>query len=205
MPGCARGRVPHRFRGWREPSLSVRSARWMAVLLALNACYSSETQSRRAGSPASDASTSSPVNHSAPDATSSAARDSAADSATRGSERDVDAGSSARAHRVCNPPVSLEDAGPHVRACTFGRAFLECTFPGGGGCLCISDAPSACRGCAAPCQNRCGDGEYAVSCGGPPLLSEDGGETEVYQQPPAGCAAVSGTPAGNVFACCPCE
>ena len=171
---------------------STRSV-WMAALFALNACSSNESGSRGA------------ANHPVSDAASSAERDRAADAAMRSSEHDVDAGSSTRVDRACEPPANLRDAGPHVRACTFGRAYLECTFPGGGGCLCISDDPSMCRGCAAPCQNRCADDEYAVSCGGPPLLSEDGGVTETYQELLAGCVIVAGTPAGNAYACCPCE
>lgn len=120
----------------------------------------------------------------------------------------------------CRWPDSLNDAGPGVRGCGVGRAFLECTFPSGVSCsargsgplteLCISDDPTKCSDCTslpsgATCHNRCGAGEYAVSCGGPPLLSPDGGTPPVYQDTPAGCVAMGSTPAGNTYACCPCQ
>jgi hypothetical protein len=120
----------------------------------------------------------------------------------------------------CRWPGSLNDAGPGVRGCTVGRAFLKCTFPSGVGChgvsstgplgeLCISNDPTHCSDCSslpsgATCRNQCPPGEYAVSCGGPPLLEPDGGVTAVYQAAPDGCTPMGVTPAGNAYSCCPC-
>jgi hypothetical protein len=121
----------------------------------------------------------------------------------------------------CRWPDTLNDAGPGVRACGVGRVFLECTYPSGVGCtarssgtlteLCVSDDPTKCSDCAtlpsgATCRNLCGSGEYAVSCGGPPLSPlPDGEATAVYQDPPQGCVAMGITPAGNTYGCCPCQ
>jgi hypothetical protein len=120
----------------------------------------------------------------------------------------------------CQWPDSLNDAGPEVRACRVGRAFLECTYPSGTACgasasgtltvLCISDDPTQCPKCGPPpsgatCRNLCGPNDYAVSCGGPPLRPPpDGGVASVYQDAPAGCVSAGSTPAGNTYSCCPC-
>jgi hypothetical protein len=121
----------------------------------------------------------------------------------------------------CQWPDSLNDAGPGVRACAVGRAFVECTYPSGTACgvsasgtlteLCISDDPTQCPKCGPPpsgatCHNRCGPNEYAVSCGGPPLppLPDGGVGSIVYQDAPAGCVPAGSTPGGNTYSCCPC-
>jgi hypothetical protein len=123
----------------------------------------------------------------------------------------------------CHWPASLNDAGPG--ACAVGRAYVSCSYPtgvsceGGGGASsksgvsmgCISDDPTSCEGCgstsgAATCKSICAPNEYAVSCGGPPHPSNDGGPDEfVYQQAPANCRDVGVTPGGNQYSCCPCE
>jgi hypothetical protein len=117
---------------------------------------------------------------------------------------------SAAATQACRWPESLNDAGPGVRACGVGRAFVECTYPSGAGCGCISDDPTSCPGCGpasgATCRSRCAPNEYAVSCGGPPALPlPDGSFASLYQDAPDACVGVAGTPAGNLYSCCPCE
>jgi hypothetical protein len=124
---------------------------------------------------------------------------------------------------ACHWPASLDDAGPG--ACGVGRAYVKCTYPSGVSCeagggasspggltmLCLSDDPTSCAGCvsiagAATCTDMCAPDEYAVSCGGPPQFSNDGGSGDfAYQEPPANCVGVGGTPAGNAYFCCPCE
>jgi len=106
----------------------------------------------------------------------------------------------------CHWPESLNDAGPG--ACAVGYAYVDCRFPSGAGCLCISNDPTSCPGCGpgsgATCENRCASNEYAVSCGGPPRLLPDGGFAS-YQQAPDACVGIAGTPGGNLYSCCPCE
>jgi hypothetical protein len=125
----------------------------------------------------------------------------------QGSNSNDSAGNSS-AGAVTNPsecgwPVSLDDAGPG--ACAVGRAYVNCTGASGG-CLCLSDDPTTCAGCAEQfpgpltCVSECAANEYAVSCGGPPTF--DG---VTYQDVPANCHLVGATPGGNQYACCPCE
>ena len=125
----------------------------------------------------------------------------AASGAARKSE---DAG--ARDAGQCRWPDSLDDAGPG--ACSVGRAYIQCTYPSGAGCACLSDDPTGCPGCGpasgAVCTSVCSAGEYAVSCGGPPLVLADGGAGFDYQSAPSGCRAAGGTPGGNEYSCCPC-
>jgi hypothetical protein len=129
----------------------------------------------------------------------------------------------AAAPSTCKWPTSLDDAGPG--ACGVGRAYVKCTYPSGVSCeggvgasspggltmLCISEDPTSCSGCESisgppTCTNMCAPNEYAVSCGGPPRFSSDGGfDNFAYQQAPANCVGVGGTPAGNLYSCCPCE
>lgn len=121
----------------------------------------------------------------------------------------------------CRWPDSLNDAGPGVRACQVGRALVQCTYPSGIACgvtssgplteWCISDDPTSCPNCrplpsGATCTNQCAPGQYAVSCGGPPLVPfPDGGATSVYQETPSACTPAGVTPGGNAYACCPCQ
>ncbi len=123
---------------------------------------------------------------------------------------------------TCQWPASLNDAGPG--ACSVGRAYVRCTYPSGVSCEggpgasspdgltmgCISEDLTNCSGCgstsgAATCTDMCAPNEYALSCGGPPRLTADGGFDSTYQQPPANCVGKGGTPAGNGYYCCPCE
>jgi hypothetical protein len=124
---------------------------------------------------------------------------------------------------TCHWPASLDDAGPG--ACSVGRAYVECVYPSGVSCEagggafspggvtmgCISDDPTSCTGCAstagaATCTDKCAPNEYAVSCGGPPHFSVDGGPDDfVYRQAPSNCVDIGATPGGNVYSCCPCE
>jgi hypothetical protein len=123
---------------------------------------------------------------------------------------------------TCQWPASLNDAGPG--ACSVGRAYVQCAYPSGVSCEggpgasspdgltmgCISEDLTNCSGCgstsgAATCTDMCAPNEYALSCGGPPRLTADGGFDSTYQQPPANCVGKGGTPAGNGYYCCPCE
>jgi hypothetical protein len=103
----------------------------------------------------------------------------------------------------CMHATALDDGGPG--ACSVALAYLECTYPSGAGCGCLSDDPTACPGCGpsegATCKNHCNANEYAVACGGPPSPNSN----VVYQDVPDACVGASYTPAGVVFACCPCE
>lgn len=109
--------------------------------------------------------------------------------------------STSAAHQCTLPSAGDVNAG----ACSIGRALVSCSSPNGG-CTCLSDDPKTCAGCSeqlgadVECENKCAPNEYAVSCGGPPKL--DGG---TYQSVPKDCTALSATPGGNTYACCPCR
>jgi hypothetical protein len=123
----------------------------------------------------------------------------------------------------CSWPTYLDDAGPG--ACHVGRAFVQCTYSSGVVCDggpsvyspagldmgCLSEDPTSCAGCVstsgpATCHDVCPLDQYAVSCGGPPLVSPDGSVvTPQYQDPPDACVGVGVTPAGNGYYCCPCN
>lgn len=122
---------------------------------------------------------------------------------------DTNSQDAAAAVRACRWPESLNDAGPGIRACAVGRAYVECSYPSGAGCGCISNDPTTCPGCGpatgATCHSQCAANEYAVSCGGPPALLPDGGIGDPYQDAPAACTVIAGTPAGNSYSCCPCQ
>jgi hypothetical protein len=103
---------------------------------------------------------------------------------------------------ACHWPADLGDAGPTVTACSVGRAFVECMYPSGATCECISDDPTTCTGCgladaAATCQSKCAANQYAVSCGGVPGMT--------YQTAPTACVGVASSPEGNEYSCCPCQ
>ncbi len=130
------------------------------------------------------------------------------DSDARDTDAATPADASTKAAVQCHWPESLNDAGPG--ACTVGRAYVVCHFPSGAGCLCISDDPTSCPNCGpvtgATCQNVCAQGEYAVSCGGPPIpIGLPDGGFGSYQKAPDGCTGVGATPGGNLYSCCPCE
>jgi len=93
----------------------------------------------------------------------------------------------------CKMAQSTADAGQ--RACTFGRAFYDCETSQGG-TLCVSDGDGC--GSAGGCVDQCAANEYAVACGGPPVM--DG----AYADPPAGCRFKSANPGGVGYSCCPC-
>jgi hypothetical protein len=83
-------------------------------------------------------------------------------------------------------------------ACGVGGRLLDCEFPNGAGCSCMTTGTS-CDGCGAgaTCTDQCKASEYAVACGGigPNAASAD---------PPAACRLALATPAGVAFYCCPC-
>lgn len=112
----------------------------------------------------------------------------------------------------CRWPDIFDDAGPGVRACHVGAAYVSCGYPSGLGCGCISDDPTGCPGCntasGATCQDQCGPNQYGLSCGGPPAplyLYADGSGGFVDQEPPDACVGKGVTPAGSAYYCCPCE
>jgi hypothetical protein len=124
---------------------------------------------------------------------------------------------------ACSWPSPV-DAGPG--ACRVGRAYVGCTYPSGVTCddgstytstpggvtmLCVSDDPTSCPGCrpisgTATCKSKCAPEQYAMSCGGPPRFTSDGGfDNSYYQQSPDVCTLLAPTPSGMGFWCCPCE
>jgi hypothetical protein len=103
----------------------------------------------------------------------------------------------------CHWPSDLAPLGTQTRdTCIAARAYLSCSF-GGGGVLCPSNDAVSCADPVDPqfqvttCTNTCGAHEYVAICGGigPGAVPE----------PPAGCHAGSGNPGGSVMYCCPCE
>jgi hypothetical protein len=121
----------------------------------------------------------------------------------------------------CRRAASLDDAGAGVIACSVGRMLVQCVNDAGSDWQCASDDPQGC-GADTPnaggsaegwaCQNLCGAGEYAVSCGGsrqPPLLGADGGFVEQppfkTQDPPPRCRRVGAALTEYDSLCCPCE
>jgi hypothetical protein len=131
-------------------------------------------------------------------------------------------GDGAAASQVeCHWPAGLNDGGPG--ACHVGRAYVECAYSEGVTCedgtgafspdgvteLCLSNDGRSCSGCrsttgTAACASKCAVNEYAVSCGGPPRPTPDGGSASEYQSAPTGCIAIGSTPGGNTYSCCPC-
>ncbi len=147
---------------------------------------------------------------------------SVTDSREAGESGGSGAGGSTASPGPCKWPASLDDAGPG--ACSVARAYVHCTYPSGVACeggarasspsglgmSCLSDDLTSCSGCISTtgvmtCMSVCAANEYAVSCGGPPRPSPDGGFAADYQGPPDGCVGVDGTPAGNSYSCCPCQ
>jgi hypothetical protein len=94
----------------------------------------------------------------------------------------------------CKMADSTSDAGLH--ACTFGRAFYDCETSQGGS-LCVTDGDGC--GNSSGCVDQCASNEYAVACGGPPLM--DG---STYGDPPAGCRFKAANPGGGSYYCCTC-
>jgi hypothetical protein len=111
------------------------------------------------------------------------------------------------------------DAAVVIIPCTVGNAFLICSQPGGGACLCTSDLPTCppvcdeagCFDyCSDACVNQCASGQIAMSCGGiprpPPPPWDDAASriTYVFADPPDVCTVAprGGGPEG-VYVCCP--
>jgi hypothetical protein len=99
----------------------------------------------------------------------------------------------------CRRDPSVVDGGPG--ACGAARAYIDCEFPNGAGCGCMTNDAS-CSGCGAgaTCTDKCSTNEYAASCGsvGP------GNPAITYADPPAACRLILASPAGVAFYCCPC-
>ena len=96
----------------------------------------------------------------------------------------------------CRHAAGVGDGTPG--ACGAARALIDCEYPNGSGCGCMTDGTS-CPGCGAgaTCTDQCGANEYVVSCGGI-------GPTAPSANPPAPCRFASAIPAGIAYYCCPC-
>jgi len=108
-----------------------------------------------------------------------------------------DGGSSAVTNGQCGRDPSVGTGQPG--ACGAARAVLDCEFPNGAGCDCVSDG-TTCEGCAATCTNKCKASEYAASCGG----IGPGDPSITYMDPPSSCRLALATPGGIAFYCCLC-
>jgi hypothetical protein len=98
----------------------------------------------------------------------------------------------------CGHAAGLGDGKPG--ACGVGRALLDCEFPNGAGCGCVTNN-ATCDGCAgSTCTDTCDANEYAVSCGG----IGPGDPSITYADPPAACRFASANPGGIAYYCCPC-
>jgi hypothetical protein len=99
----------------------------------------------------------------------------------------------------CRRDPSVVDGGPG--ACGWARAYIDCEYPNGAGCSCMTD-DTTCSGCGAgaTCTDKCSATEYAVSCGsiGP------GNPSITYADAPAGCRSLPPNPGGISLYCCPC-
>ena len=99
----------------------------------------------------------------------------------------------------CRHDPSVVDGGPG--SCGAARAYIDCEFPNGSGCGCMTD-DTTCSGCGvgATCTDKCSANEYAVSCGsiGP------GNPAITYADAPAGCRSLPPNPGGVSLSCCPC-
>ena len=113
---------------------------------------------------------------------------------------DGDAADTTAAAGQCRHDPSLVDGGPG--SCGFARAYIDCEYPNGSGCACMTDDTtcSGCGGAGATCTDKCSATEYAVSCGsiGP------GNPSITYADPPAGCRSLPPNPGGISMYCCPC-
>ena len=99
----------------------------------------------------------------------------------------------------CRHDPSVVDGGPG--ACGWARAYIDCKYPNGSGCSCMTDDTS-CSGCGAgaTCTDECSANEYALACGsiGP------GDPSITYADAPAGCRSLPPNPGGISLYCCPC-
>jgi len=121
--------------------------------------------------------------------------------------------SSSAASDVSLPTCPLFDpADASFMGCGAARAYVNCTASNGGGMACLSNDPTQCLtggamaspgcsssgGCASSftCSDGCNADEFGVSCG---AIGPSAGPSV-----PSTCRTVAPTPAGVVFACCPC-
>ena len=98
---------------------------------------------------------------------------------------------------ACTWPSELDKGKATGATCYPARAYVSCTLPGGVDDHCLSDKPTTCPGVGPfdPCMNECQPNEYAVACGG---------KAGPIPDPPTGCRAISPSPAGYKYYCCPC-
>lgn len=103
----------------------------------------------------------------------------------------------------CRWTASLNNTTPG--GCHAARAFVVCSFSGGGGCGCLSADPTICPGCTpgnpVECHDLCARDEYAVACGGLRGPPPDAANVA----PPDACHFNTADPGGNSYYCCPCE
>jgi hypothetical protein len=105
----------------------------------------------------------------------------------------------------CPRSTSVADAGPGVVACQVGKELFWCHDGSTQGCAWVSDAGPACPLPGASCLNACAADEYALQCGGVPLLRQPGGPVS-YQEAPTGCRRTGPSPRVEIATyCCPCE
>jgi len=118
----------------------------------------------------------------------------------------------AGSHKATLPVCpAFDPAHPSLMGCGAARAYVNCTASNGAGLACLSNDPTQCAGsdmvspgcssntgCASgfSCDDACHPDEFGVSCGAI-------GPAPGPDVPPM-CRTVAPTPAGVVFACCPC-
>jgi hypothetical protein len=103
----------------------------------------------------------------------------------------------------CRWTASLSNTTPGE--CHAARAFVGCSYSGGGGCGCLSADPTTCAACIpgnpVECHDLCATDEYAVACGGLRGPPPDAASIT----PPDACHFNSADPAGHSYYCCPCQ
>jgi hypothetical protein len=99
---------------------------------------------------------------------------------------------------ACTWPSELNKGATTGATCFPSRAYVTCTLTSGVIEHCLNDKPAACPGVDPfePCQDECQPDEYAVACGGVAGRS--------IPDPPAGCRAITPSPAGLQYYCCSC-
>jgi hypothetical protein len=92
----------------------------------------------------------------------------------------------------------FDPADASYQGCRAERAYVKCSAANGISAACLSNDPTQCPGAASffTCADACNTNEFGISCGG---IGPQGGPAV-----PSTCRAMAPTPAGIIFACCPC-
>jgi hypothetical protein len=113
---------------------------------------------------------------------------------------------------ACPSSSIVDSPGPGVLACIMGSALISCTYASGDLCVCLSNDRAACPPGRCPaggsCTSLCGSGDFALYCGGPPLIPAPDGAPNAYvtyQDAPAACAQAGPTFTEGENVCCPCD